>query len=219
MHLYDKVPISDCKRATGEMQIIVRDINKGDCENPSYMSRIVAREIHTYKRDDLFAAIPPLEAFRAIISMTATANKGEVIMVNDISRAFFHANVERDVYVQLPQEDQKVGEEHLSGKLRLSMYGTRDAAQDWYKEYSQQLMNVGFIQGKASPCAFLPPKQKNPNSRPRRRLRQHRDARRHKMDERGAGKKIFGENINSGPRQRPATGNKNIEQNSVMEWC
>ena len=62
-----------------------------------------------------------MEALKLIIAMTATANKGEVIMVNDISRAFFHAKVTRDVYVQLPNEDRAPGEEGMCGKLRFSM--------------------------------------------------------------------------------------------------
>ena len=142
--------------AIGKIPITMRwiDINKGDQENPNYRSRIVARELNTHKRDDLFAATPPLEALKLVLSMTATANKGEVVMINDISRAFFHAKVERDVFIQLPDEDRKPGEEHLCGKLRLSMYGTRDAAQNWYKEYSQQLIKIGFVQGIASPCTF-----------------------------------------------------------------
>ena len=159
IHLYDKVPISECKRTIGRMPIIVRwvDINKGDRETPNYRSRIVAREINTYNRDDLFAATPPLEALKNILSIIATANKGEVIMVNDISLAFFHARVERDVYVQLPEEDKEVGDDNMCGKLRPSMYGTRDAAQNWYKEYSQQLIGIGFTQGKASPCTLYHP--------------------------------------------------------------
>ena len=75
-------------------------------------------------------------------------------MVNDISRAFFHARAERDVYVQLAPEDTGPGEERMCGKLRYSMYGTRDAAQNWYKEYSGQLVEIGFTQGKAFPCTF-----------------------------------------------------------------
>ena len=89
--------------------------------------------------------------------MTAYANKGEVIMVNDITRAFFHAKVELDVFIQLLDEDRKVGEERMCGELRLSMYGTRDAAQNWYNEYSQQLIRMGSIQGTSSPCTFYNP--------------------------------------------------------------
>ena len=34
------------------------------------------------------------------------------------------------------------------------MYGTRDAAQNWFEEYSQGLLGVGFQQGKATPYVF-----------------------------------------------------------------
>ena len=156
MRLYDKVPISECRRNTGKGPISVRwiDINKGDQVNPNYRSRIVAREINTHKREDLFAAIPPLEALKIIFSFAASGNKGELLMINDISRAFFHAPAKRQVYVQLPQEDQMPGEEGMCGRLNYSMYGTRDAAQNWFDQYSGHLKKIGFQQGKASPCTF-----------------------------------------------------------------
>ena len=161
MELYEKVPISLCYETNGEAPISVRwiDINKGDQSNPNYRSRLVAREINTHKRDDLFAATPPLEALKLILSMTATSNRGEIVMINDISRAFFHARAKRDVYVQLPTEDKEAGDENKCGKLKYSMYGTRDAAQNWYHEYSGHLINIGFQQGKASPCAFYHPER------------------------------------------------------------
>ena len=39
-------------------------------------------------------------------------------------------------------------------QLNLSFYGTRDAAQNWTKEYTQALQAVGFTAGKTSPCNF-----------------------------------------------------------------
>ena len=159
MDLYEKVPIIECYNATGKAPISIRwiDINKGDNVNINYRSRLVAREINIHKRDDLFAATPPLEALELILSMTTTGNRGETIMVNDISRAFFHAKAKREVFVRLPKEDIKPGEEKMCGKLKYSMYGTRDAAQNWYQEYSSQLVKIGFVQGKASPCVFHHP--------------------------------------------------------------
>ena len=75
-------------------------------------------------------------------------------MINDISRAFFHAPAKRRVYVQLPEEDKNDGEEEMCGRLNYSMYGTRDAAQNWFDAYSQQLVSIGFKKGLASPCTF-----------------------------------------------------------------
>ena len=61
MNLYRKVPTAECHRCTGKAPLMVRmlDINKGDEEKPNYRSRLVAREINTHKREDLFAATPP----------------------------------------------------------------------------------------------------------------------------------------------------------------
>ena len=146
MNLYTKVPIKEAYQTTGKGPISVRwiDINKGDTQCPNYRSRLVAREINTNKRDDLFAATPPLEALKIILSLITTANKGEIIMINDISRAFFHAPAKRRVYVHLPNEDKNGGDEELCGRLYYSMYGTRDAAETWLDAYSKPLIDIGF---------------------------------------------------------------------------
>ena len=75
-------------------------------------------------------------------------------MVNDVSRAFFHARATRDVYAQLQAEDMAAGESQMCGKLNYSMYGTLDAAQNWQAECSQRLIESGFVRGTASPCVF-----------------------------------------------------------------
>ena len=39
------------------------------------------------------------------------------------------------------------------------MYGTRDVARGWEKEYESAFINIGFQQGKSSPCLFYHPEQ------------------------------------------------------------
>ena len=48
------------------------DTNKGDAENPDYMSRLVGREIDADACPDLCAATPPLESLRYIIGKCAS---------------------------------------------------------------------------------------------------------------------------------------------------
>jgi hypothetical protein len=72
----------------------------------------------------------------------------------DIKRAYFYAKARRDVYVKIPDEDMEPGDENRVAKLRLSLYGTRDAAQNWAREYGSHLCSIGFEKGKASPCNF-----------------------------------------------------------------
>ena len=42
----------------------------------------------------------------------------------------------------------------MCGKLRKSMYGTRDAAKKWEAEYQKTMTELGFKTGKATTCAF-----------------------------------------------------------------
>lgn len=81
-------------------------------------------------------------------------------MVNDVSHAFFHAKEKRSVYVELPDEDKLHGDNHQCPRLNYIMYRTTDAAINWHDEYSRQLLSNGFVQGKASPCAFYHPTRK-----------------------------------------------------------
>ena len=122
--VYKKVPVEECWKVTGKAPVTVRwiDINKGDAKNPQYRSRLVAREIKRDNRPDLFAATPPLEAMRSIISIAATKfkrNKNQKLMLCDISRAYFYVGVRRRVFVQLCAEDQLEGEEGMCGELEM----------------------------------------------------------------------------------------------------
>ena len=40
-------------------------------------------------------------------------------------------------------------------KLEMTMYGTRDAAQNWEEEYTEFMISTGFTRGKGSPCIFM----------------------------------------------------------------
>ena len=50
--------------------------NKGDWGDPNYRSRLVGREFNTSKDDSLYAATPPIEALRIIVSHAATIKGG-----------------------------------------------------------------------------------------------------------------------------------------------
>ncbi len=69
----------------------------------------------------------------------------------DVRKAYLHAEVMREVFIELPEEDQ---EEGMCGMLKKSMYGTRDAAMNWERTYTEFLEGVGFRQGRSTPCAF-----------------------------------------------------------------
>ena len=151
MTVYEKVPISQAKEV-GKQILGVRwvDVRKAD---GTHRSRLVAKEIKTYNAPELFAATPPIETLKYLMRRAAQDRSLEIMHI-DVTRAYFYADVSRDVYVRLPAEDQAPGEEHLCGKLVKAMYGTRDAAQNWQKKCSEVVQELGFRVGRVSPCHF-----------------------------------------------------------------
>ena len=102
--------------ANGEKVIGTRwiDCNKGDTTREDLRSRLVAQEtrrVSSIADGDIaatFAATPPLEALRFLLSlaMTLPRQNGEdwVLVFIDISRAHPHCDVRRRIVVELPAE-------------------------------------------------------------------------------------------------------------------
>ena len=74
-------------------------------------------------------------------------------MINDVRRAYFYAKASRDLYIELPAEEPEAGPGVL-GKLKLCLYGTRDAAKGWQDTLSEQLESCGFKRGVGHPSVF-----------------------------------------------------------------
>ena len=55
----------------------------------------------------------------------------KALMVCDVSRAFFHAPVQHEIYVELCEgAKQTVEDNNMCAKLRMSMFGTKASAQN-----------------------------------------------------------------------------------------
>ena len=110
----DHAPLNVSQAARNGWKVVQTrwiDINKGDDENPNYRSRLVGKEFNNEHMDGLFAGTPPLEALRYLIHAAATVRSGEalgpnVIMINDVARAFFEAPAMGNVSVEIPKEDE-----------------------------------------------------------------------------------------------------------------
>ena len=159
--VYGKVPIKNCWNDTSKDPIGVRwlTINKGDNENPKIRCRIVAKGFNTHKREDLFAATPPLEAKKMLFSYAVTEgieyqegkeNDGMTFHFIDIRRAYYHAVARRMVYIKLPEGDQEEG----MCRLLFKSLEALDAAQNWKHTYSEFMTSIRLVGGKASPCIF-----------------------------------------------------------------
>ena len=131
------------------------DVNKSDDVNPNIRSRMVGRELKLDNRLDLFAATPPLQALRIICSICASHQhrlhgKNFRMMSIDVKRAYVYAKTIRPVYIAIPNEDWEAGDDDEIALLNFSLYGTRDAAQNWTAECT----GFRFTPGVARTCSF-----------------------------------------------------------------
>ena len=167
--IWREVDVEECWKRTGKAPIGVRwvDTNKGSEERPEVRSRLVARDFRTKaKREEeaLFAATPPIEAGRMVLSKAATWKRNgngkrglRKIIFIDAKKAHLNPECHEEVYVELPEEaGARAGK---CGKLLRWLYGCRRAAQAWETFYSEKLQGAGFVRGRACGVVFRHPER------------------------------------------------------------
>ena len=80
------------------------------------------------KREDVFAAPPPIAVMRFILSRAASRGHGRCLGLWDVSVAFFHAAIEEEVFVRPPKNMRK---DKTIWELKQAMYGTQVASSRW----------------------------------------------------------------------------------------
>ena len=151
-------PIGECWEKLGKAPVSIRwvDTLKAD----GVRSRLVARDFKgaDNDRDDLFAATPPLESKRLLLSRAATRVNGKLVrklLFIDAKKAHLNPECGEDVYIQLP--DEAKGGPGMCGKLNFWLYGFRRAASAWEDFYAEKFEGAGFNRGAACPVIFYHP--------------------------------------------------------------
>ena len=94
-------------------------------------SRLVVNQVRgACKREDVFAAPPPLAAMRFMLSRAASRGHGRCLGMWDVSVAFFHATIEEEVFFRPPKNKRK---DTTIWKLLKATYGTQVASSRWQR--------------------------------------------------------------------------------------
>ena len=167
--LFEEVTVEECWRETGKAPIGTKfvDLNKGSSEQPDVRCRLVARDFKPKgekDREDLFAAMPPLEAKKLLFRMAATSRQrrknGKIerqkMMFIDVKKAHLYGKCGEDdkVYVSAPMVWSRPG---MCWRLKRWLYGMRPAASAWEADYSEKLVLFGMKKGVSAPTVFFDP--------------------------------------------------------------
>ena len=109
-------------------------------------SWIVAREFTSDEWTDLNAGTPPMEALKSIIFMAANHKEAFSVMHVDVSRAYFHVKAQRRGGT-ITSGGQNGHRCWKIGLLKKSMYGTRDAASNWERDWPKHIKTVEYQLG------------------------------------------------------------------------
>jgi hypothetical protein len=105
--IWSEVDVRECWAKTGKKPVSVKwvDTNKGTDEAPKVRCRLVARDFKVKgekDREDLFAATPPLELKRMLMSRTASRKKGgrsKKMLFVDARKAHLNPKCEEDAFI------------------------------------------------------------------------------------------------------------------------
>ena len=159
MQVYCRVPVAEI----GSHEVIKTrwvDTNKGDERSPENRCRLVAKEVKKRNNTEeesanFFASTPPLEAVKFLISEAMTKrvspnNRPLKLSFIDVKKARLCSDVVRELYVEPPPEANEPPD--IVWRLQRAMYGTRDAAAAWEREWTKTLNSVGFKSGVSNPA-------------------------------------------------------------------
>jgi hypothetical protein len=156
----------ECFEETGKPPVSTRwvDINKGTEDDPEVRCRLVARDFKPKgerDREDLFAAMPPLECKKTIFAKAVQNDEpcrrgGDErlkLMFIDVKKAHLNGVLKEDecAFIELPGKN---GAKGSCKRLRRWLYGMRPAAAAWEADYVEKLVGIGFKQGRAAPTVF-----------------------------------------------------------------
>ena len=162
--VYERIPMREVEGPLLKLKWV--NVNKGDTVNPKIRCRLVAKEVKKAKPlesqlggADTFSSTPPVEAIYSLMSVFMTDfedGKTRRLATWDISRAHFMGTAARQLFLQLPEEDQNLpgDTEPMAGRLLKSMYGTQDASKIFQDDYQGYLRQEGAEFSRLCPSIF-----------------------------------------------------------------
>ena len=122
-----------------------------------YKARYVAKSFKQVEGLDYFETFAPTckpATFRILLQLSA--KQGHVMHQFDVKTVFLHSPIEEEVHLEQPHEFVKRGShgEKLVCRTNKSIYGLKQASNNWYKELANSLLRHGFTRSRNDHCLF-----------------------------------------------------------------
>ena len=72
----------------------------------------------------------------------------------NVKTAFLNDNLEEEIYMMQPEGFIAKNQEHMVCKLKMSIYGLKQASRSWNIRFDQAIKSFGFDQNLDEPCVY-----------------------------------------------------------------
>ena len=124
-----------------------------DGKAEKYKCRLVAQgfwQVEVIHYTEKYSPTPATASIRMLLAMAAA--KGEELRHFDAEQSFLKANINEEIYIEIPEESQKfLG---AVGRLNKAIYELTQAGRCWNNRFCDDMTAIGFKQAKADPCVF-----------------------------------------------------------------
>ena len=121
-----------------------------------YKARFCAKgftQVEDVDFTETFAPVAKMNSIRVLLSI-ATTHDLELHQA-DVDTAFLYGDVDAEIYMKQPTGFVGPGKEHLVCILKKCLYGTKQAARQWYLKIQSCMNKNGFIGCEADKCVFI----------------------------------------------------------------
>ena len=153
--IWELVDLPHNRQALGGRWVYKKKINNTN-DTIKYKSRWVVQgfnQVEFLDYMETFSTVCRPETYR--IAFVLTISNGWLILQYDVKNAFVHADIDEEIYVQLPtgfyNNNNKVC------RLRKALYGLKQSLRLWYKYLSKILNKLGYAVFNCDEGAFINP--------------------------------------------------------------
>jgi hypothetical protein len=121
-----------------------------------HKARLVAKgytQVYGIDYRETFAPVLKYKSLRIILALSATSTIN--IEQLDVKTAFLNANVEEDIYVEVPEGMKLIVGEDKVLKLQKALYGIKQAPREWNANIDAYLRSLGFQSCQKDPCLYI----------------------------------------------------------------
>ncbi|KAH9657251.1 hypothetical protein KPL70_022991 [Citrus sinensis] len=102
--------------------------------------------------NEIFSPVVRLTTVRVVLAMCATFDLH--LEQLDVKTAFFHGELEEEIYMLQLEGFAETGKENLVCRLNKSLYGLKQAPRCWYKRFDSFIMSLGYNRLSSDHCAY-----------------------------------------------------------------